>query len=139
MTNFINTNKMEKLKYIINELNNIKPSNKYVSEAIIERKQYYNDTAHMLENVTEKQIKDFCFLSEVLRKAEILEKQKFYKILFDKAIKLETHQNAPELNCIHFKRRKIDTPKATTITDAISQIISNTSLTCLNGFIYELN
>jgi hypothetical protein len=130
---------MDKLKYIINELNSIKASNKYIFEAIIERKQYYNDTAHMLENVTEKQIKDFCFLSEVLRKAEILEKQKFYKILINKAVKLETHQNAPELNCIHFKRRKIDTPKATTITDAISQIISNTSLTCLNGFIYELS
>ena len=130
---------MEKLKYIINELNSIKPSNKYISEAIKQQKQYYNDTAHMLENVTEQQILKFCFLSEVLRKAEIIEKQKFYKILLDKAIKLETHQNAPELNCIHFKRRKIDTPKATTITDAISQIISNTSLTCLNGFIYELN
>ena len=130
---------MEKLKYIINELNNIKPSNKYVFEAIIERKQYYNDTAHMLENVTEKQIKDFCFLSEVLRKAEIIEKQKFYKILFNKAIKLETHQYAPELNKLHFKSRKIDTPKATTITDAITQIIYNNSLTCLNGFIYELN
>jgi hypothetical protein len=130
---------MDKLKYIINELNSIKASNKYIFEAIKQQKQYYNDTAHMLENVTDEQILKFCFLSEVLRKAEILEKQKFYKILFDKAIKLETHQNAPELNKLHFKRRKIDTPKATTITDAITQIISNTSLTCLNGFIYELN
>lgn len=129
---------MEKLKYIINELSNIKPSNKYVSEAIKERVKYYNDTAHMLENVTDEQILKFCFLSEVLRKAEIIEKQKFYKILIDKAVKLETHQNAPELNKIHFKRRKIDTPKATTITDAISQIITTNSLTCLNGLMYEL-
>lgn len=130
---------MNKLKYIINELNSIKPSNKYVSEAIKERVKYYNDTAHMLENVTEQQILNFCFLSEVLRKAEILEKQKFYKILINKAVKLERHEYAPELNKLHFKGRKIDTPKATTIVDAISQIISNSSLTSLNGFIYELN
>ena len=130
---------MNKLKYIINELNNIKPSNKYVSEAIKERVKYYNDTAHMLENVTDEQILKFCFLSEVLRKAEILEKQKFYKILIDKAVKLERHEYAPELNKLHFKRRKIDTPKATTITDAISQIITTNSLTCLNGLMYELN
>lgn len=129
---------MNKLKYIINELNNIKPSNKYVSEAIKERVKYYNDTAHMLENVTDEQILKFCFLSEVLRKAEILEKQKFYKILIDKAVKLERHEYAPELNKLHFKRRKIDTPKATTITDAISQIITTNSLTCLNGLMYEL-
>ena len=129
---------MNKLKYIINELNNIKPSNKYVSEAIKERVKYYNDTAHILENVTDEQILKFCFLSEVLRKAEILEKQKFYKILIDKAVKLERHEYAPELNKLHFKRRKIDTPKATTITDAISQIITTNSLTCLNGLMYEL-
>lgn len=130
---------MNKLKYIINELNNIKPSNRYVSEAIKERVKYYNDTAHMLENVTDEQILKFCFLSEVLRKAEILEKQKFYKILIDKAVKLERHEYAPELNKLHFKRRKIDTPKATTITDAISQIITTNSLTCLNGLMYELS
>lgn len=52
---------MNKLKYIINELNNIKPSNKYVFEAIKERVKYYNDTAHMLENVTDEQIKNFSF------------------------------------------------------------------------------
>lgn len=130
---------MNKLKYIINELNNIKPSNKYVSEAIKERVKYYNDTAHMLENVTDEQILKFCFLSEVLRKAEIIEKQKFYKILIDKAVKLERHEYAPELNKLHFKRRKIDTPKATTITDAITQIITTNSLTCLNGLMYELS
>lgn len=130
---------MNKLKYIINELNNIKPSNKYVFEAIKERVKYYNDTAHMLENVTDEQIKNFSFLSEVLRKAEILEKQKFYKILIDKAVKLETHQNAPELNKLHFKRRKIDTPKAKTIVDAITQVITTNSLTCLNGLMYELS
>lgn len=130
---------MDKLKYIINELNSIKPSNKYISEAIKERKEFYTNTADKLENIPFETIKRYCFLSEVLRKAEIIEKQKFYKILFDKAIKLETHQNAPELNSLHFKRRKINTPKATTITDAITQIITNTSLTCLNGFIYELN
>lgn len=130
---------MNKLKYIINELNSIKPSNKYVSEAIKERVKYYNDTAHMLENVTEQQILNFCFLSEVLRKAEILEKQKFYKILIDKAVKLEVHKYAPELNKLHFKRRQINVPQATTITDAITQIISKNSLTSLNGFIYELN
>lgn len=130
---------MNKLKYIINELNNIKPSNKYVSEAIKERKKYYNDTAHMLENVTDEQIKNFSFLSEVLRKAEILEKQKFYKILINKAVKLERHEYAPELNKLHFKRRKIDTPKAKTIVDAITQIITTNSLTCLNGLMYELS
>lgn len=130
---------MNKLKYIINELNNIKASNKYVYEAIKERVKYYNYTAHMLENVTDEQILNFCFLSEVLRKAEIIEKQKFYKILIDKAVKLETHQNAPELNKLHFKRRKIDTPKATTIVDAITQIITTNSLTCLNGLMYELS
>lgn len=122
---------MEKLKYIINELNNIKPSNKYVSEAIKEQKQYYNDTAHMLENVTDEQIKNFSFLSEVLRKAEILEKQKFYKILIDKVIKLETHQNAPELNRLHFRNHHINVPQAKTIAEAIAQIIQNSSINSL--------
>jgi hypothetical protein len=130
---------MDKLNYIIKEIESLKPFNIYVKKAIKERKEFYNNTADNLENIPFETIKRYCFLSEVLRKAEIIEKQKFYKILLNKAIKLETHQNAPELNKLHFKRRKIDTPKATTITDAISQIISNTSLTCLNGFIYELN
>jgi len=130
---------MDKLKYIINELNSIKASNKYIFEAIIERKQYYNDTAEQLENIPFETIKRYCFLSEVLRKAEILEKQKFIPKLLDKVVRLETHQFAPELNKIHFKNHHINVPQATTITDAITQIISNTSLTTLNGLIYELS
>lgn len=130
---------MEKLKYIINELNNIKPSNKYVSEAVKDRIKYYKDSANMLENVSFEKIQRFSFLSEVLQKAENLEKLNFAPKLLDKVQRLEVHKYAPELNRLHFKSRHINVPKAVTISDAITQIINNSSLTSLSGLMYELS
>ncbi len=130
---------MEKLKYIINELNNIKPSNKYVSEAVKDRIKYYNETANMLKNVSFEKIQRFSFLSEVLQKAENLEKLNFVPILLDKVQMLEVHKYAPELNRLHFKSRHVNVPQAKTIADAITQVINNSSLTSLNDLMYELN
>lgn len=120
-----------KLNYIIKELDKIKPFNKYMKQAVKERKEYYLETAHMLETVTEEQIRKFCFLAEVLREAEKLEKLNFAPKLLDKVTKLETHQNAPELNRLHFKNHHINVPQAKTIAEAIAQIIENNSITSI--------
>ena len=117
-----------KLNYIIKELDKIKPFNKYMKQAVKERKEYYLETAHMLENVTEQQIEKFCFLAEVLREAEKLEKLNFAPKLLDKVTKLETHEYSPEQNKLHFKDKYISVPQAKTIAEAIAQIISNKSL-----------
>lgn len=119
---------MNKLEYIQKELNNIKPFNKYMKQAVKERKEYYLETAHMLETVTEEQIKKFCFLAEVLRESEKLEKLNFAPKLLDKVIKLETHEYSPEQNKLHFKNHHINVPQAKTIAEAIAQIISNNSI-----------
>lgn len=122
---------MNKLEHIQKELNKIKPFNKYMKQAVKERKKYYLDTAHMLETVTEQQIEKFCFLAEVLREAEKLEKFTFAPKLLDKVIKLETHKYSPELNRLHFKNHHINVPQAKTIADAIAQIINNNSITSI--------
>lgn len=122
---------MNKLEYIQKELDKIKPFNKYLKQAVKERKQYYLDSANMLETVTEEQIEKFCFLAEVLREAEKLEKLNFAPKLLDKVINLETHQNSPELNRLHFKNHHINVPQAKTIAEAIAQIIQNSSINSL--------
>jgi L-lactate utilization protein LutC len=122
---------MDKLEYILKELNNIKPFNKYVKKAVAERIEYYNETAHMLETVTMEQIEKFCFLAEALREAEKLEKLNFAPKLLDKVVKLETHENAPELNLLHFKKHFITVPQAKTIAEAITQIIQSNSISSL--------
>lgn len=122
---------MDKLEYIIKELNKIKPFNKYVKKAVAERLEYYNETAHMLETVTMEQIEKFCFLAEVLREAEKLEKLNFAPKLLDKVIKLEIYEYSPEQNKLHFKSHFITVPQAKTIAEAITQVIQNNSISSL--------
>lgn len=122
---------MEKLKYIQSELDKIKPFNKYMKQAVKERKQFYTDTAERLEAISIEKIEKHCFLAEVLREAEKLEKLNFAPKLLDKVTKLETHQNAPELNRLHFKNHHINVPQAKTIAEAIAQIINNNSITSI--------
>jgi hypothetical protein len=122
---------MEKLNYIIKEINNIRPFNKFISQAIQERKQFYKDTSERLENISIEKIKKHCFLSEVLEQSENLEKQNLALKLLDKVVRLETHQNAPELNKIHFKNHHINVPQAKTIAEAIAQIIQNNTINSL--------
>jgi hypothetical protein len=122
---------MDKLEYILKELNNIKPFNKYVKKAVTERIEYYNETAHLLETVTMEQIKKFCFLAEVLREAEKLEKLNFAPKLLDKVIKLEVYEYSPEQNKLHFKSHFIAVPQAKTIAEAITQVIQNNSISSL--------
>jgi hypothetical protein len=122
---------MEKLNYIIKEINNIRPFNKFISQAIQERKQFYTDTSERLENISIEKIRKHCFLSEVLEQSENLEKLNLAPKLINKVTKLETHQNAPELNKIHFKNHHINVPQAKTIDEAIAQIIQNNTINSL--------
>ncbi len=119
---------MNKLEYINKEIESLKPFNKYMKQAIKERKQFYKDKASLLEAITIENIKKYSFKAEVLKRAEVLEKQIFAPKLLDKVTKLETHQNAPELNRLHFRNHHINVPQAKTIAEAIAQIISNKSL-----------
>lgn len=120
-----------KLEYIIKEINNVRPFNKFISQAIQERKQFYTDTAERLEVIPIENIKKYSFRAEVLKRAEVLEKFTFAPKLLDKVIKLETHQNAPELNRLHFRNHHINVPQAKTIAEAIAQIIQNSSINSL--------
>jgi hypothetical protein len=129
---------MDKLEYILKELNNIKPFNKYVKKAVTERIEYYNETEHLLKTVTMEQIKKFCFLAEVLREAEKLEKLNFAPKLLDKVIKLEVYEYSPEQNKLHFKNHFIAVPQAKTIAEAITQIINNNSITGLTKINFEV-
>lgn len=129
---------MNKLQYIIQEIQSINIHNKYVKKAKKDRIDFYTATADKLGNISDEQIKKFSFISEVLRMAEDLEKAHFAPILLDKVTKLETHQNAPELNILHFKDKHIKTPQAKTIAEAITQIIRNNSLNSLIKLNFEI-
>ena len=122
---------MNKLEYINKEIESLKPFNKYMKQAIKERKQFYKDKASLLEAITLENIKKYSFRAEVLKRAEVLEKLNFAPKLLDKVIKLETHQNAPELNRLHFRNHHINVPQAKTIAEAIAQIIQNSSINSL--------
>lgn len=119
---------MKKLEYINKEIESLKPFNKYMKQAIKERKQFYKDKASLLEAITLENIKKYSFRAEVLKRAEVLEKFTFAPKLLDKVTKLETHEYSPELNRLHFKNHFITVPQAKTIAEAIAQIISNKSL-----------
>ncbi len=129
---------MEKLEYIIKELNNIKAFNKYMLKAIKDRKEFYTNNCEKLESISFEKIEKHSFLSEVLQQTENLEKIKFSSKLLKKVVKIETHAYAPELNLLHFKNHHIKTPQAKTIAEAITQIINNNSLTSLNKMIVNL-
>lgn len=129
---------MEKLNYIIQELNRVNKYNKFVIEAVNERKKFYSNSLDKLENIPFEKIKNFSFISEALRKAEDLEKLNFAPKILDKVIKLETHQYSPELNKLHFKNHFVQVPQVTTIAEAITQIIKSNSITSLNKLYFEI-
>lgn len=129
---------MNKLEYINKEIESLKPFNKYMKQAIKERKQFYKDKASLLEAITLENIKKYSFRAEVLKRAEVLEKFTFTPKLLDKITKLETHEYSPEQNKLHFKNTYISVPQAKTIADAIAQIIQNNSITSIIKLNLEL-
>jgi hypothetical protein len=129
---------MEKLNYIISEIESLQPFNTYMKKAIKERKKFYINLSDKLEEIPMENIKKYNFRAEVLKKAEALEKHKFIPKLLNKVVRLETHQYAPELNKIHFKNHYINVPQAKTIAEAITQIINNNSITALTKINFEV-
>jgi hypothetical protein len=128
-------NSVEKLNYILNEISTITESNRYVKKAKKFKSDSYSEQINKLDLVSLEKVKKHSFVSEVMRYAEHLEKQRFLPILTKAVIKLERHLYAPELNCLHFKRKTINTPQKTTIADAINCIIQNNTISQL----YNIN
>jgi hypothetical protein len=129
---------MDKLNYIIKEIESLKPFNIYVKKAIKERKEFYISLSDKLEVVQIENIKKYNFKAEVLTRAEALEKQKYISKFLDIIVKLEVHAYAPEMNILHFKKHYIRVPQAKTIAEAIAQIINNNSLNSLKNEYLQL-
>jgi hypothetical protein len=129
---------VEKLNYIISEIESLKPFNIYVKKAIKERKEFYISLSDKLEELPLENIKKYNFRAEVLKKAEALEKQKYISKFLDILVKLEVHAYAPEMNILHFKKHYIRVPQAKTISEAIAQIINNNSLNSLKNEYLQL-
>ena len=73
-------NSIEKLNFILNEINSIKDSSRYIKKAKKFKSDSYSNQINKLDSVTLEQVKKHSFVSEVYRYAEHLEKQRFVSI-----------------------------------------------------------
>jgi len=90
---------MDKLQYIINEINTVKNYNKHIKNAKRLKIVFYRGNLLKLDKIPKETILKHSFASEVLSLGEMLEKKDIIsKIIMTKKIKLETHAYAPELN-----------------------------------------
>ena len=124
----------EKLNYIKNEIKNTPKNGIYKIEEIKkEVLDFYINKKEMLENVSFENLKNYSFVSEILKKSELKEKLSFTKNILDRVYRLETHSFAPELNRLNFINNKgviieVKTPQKTTIDESVCYLIESFSL-----------
>ncbi len=95
---------------------------------------FYTKNESKLDSIKKETFNNYSFLTEVLQKCELKEKQSFNKKIFKKVIKLEVHRYAPELNKLHlFNNNTINTPKCTNIENAIAYVIKAFSINQLKN------
>lgn len=123
-----------RINIIKKELNLKMPGVYKFAETKREVLKQYSDKLDQLNLIPEDKFNNYSFLSEVLRKCEGKEKQKYTSKILKNVTKLERHSYAPELNKLHFKNTFISAPQKITIEDAIKHVINTSSLHQLKNF-----
>jgi len=129
----------EKLDYIIKEINLTPNYIKQIKEAKREKIDYYTSNKLELKNIDGKKILKHNFQSEVIARAEQIEKLETFEALYDNdIIGLEKHIFAPELNKLLISNYpqtiEIPTPQQTTISEAKKYIRDNYALFQIRQF-----
>lgn len=112
---------MNKLLYILNEINKIDNYNLHIKNAKEIKVKYYTLHKDSLNKVSDNIVLKHNFGSEVLKLGELLEKKLLInKIISTKKIKIERHSFAPEINKTYFNNKSISTPYVTEISKKIT-------------------
>lgn len=120
---------MEKINLVIEKINSVYSSNKFINKAKKHKIKLYKERVFELEKLNTDFIQKFDFKGEVLNFAFYLEKLDYFKkYKFKKISKLETHNYSPEQNKLHFGSKYINVKNCFTIEKAIEFIVLNQSL-----------
>jgi len=96
--------------------------------------EFYTNNESKLNSVKKETFNNYSFLTEVLQKCELKEKQSFSNKILKKVIKLERHKYNPTSNKIHLVNDKtINTPKCINIEGSVAYIIKTFSLNQLKN------
>jgi len=119
----------QKFEFIKKNINAVHGTGTHIVKAKKERIQFYNDNFNRLVNLSEEQLKVHNFTNEVLNASQMILKRNLLPKLMKKVYRLETHQNAPELNKLHFTNNEfVKVPQRKTIEDALTCVINTMSL-----------
>ena len=128
---------MQKLTLIIEKINQVDESNKFIKQAKKAKIQAYSKAIDKVNEIDIEIIKNHNFESEVLGLSIFLEKQDFFKKHLEKKIeKLERHLYSPEQNKLHFTNGKtLNASQQTSIESAKNYIVQAYSLNQLENLI----
>ena len=122
MTNEINLNQDAKLKYILDQVNNVSEDSQFITQAKKNRIKFYTRKANLLSEISTSKIYSFSFQDEIIRDSQKIEKvQLIQKFLNSQNIQLERHSYAPELNKIYFNKRIVKTPHVAEIEKDVGE------------------
>ena len=122
MTNETNFSEAEKLKYILDQLNNVSEDSEFIKQAKKNRIKFYTRKTNLLSKISMFKIYSFTFQDEIIRDSQKIEKVKLIqKFLNSQNIRLERHSFAPELNKVYFNKRIINTPHVAEIEKEVGE------------------
>jgi maleate cis-trans isomerase len=114
----------QKLKYILDEINEVQNYNLHVKNAKEIKIEYYKLSEKQLKDVPPSKILQHSFGGEVLSLGEMLEKKEIInKIIATKKIKVVRHKFAPELNKLQIigkEKNTIDAPYLIKISESVT-------------------
>jgi hypothetical protein len=114
----------QKLKYILDEINEVQNYNLHVKKAKEIKIEYYKLSEKQLKDVPPSKILQHSFGGEVLSLGEMLEKKEIInKIIATKKIKVVRHKFAPELNKLQIlgkEKNIINAPNVIKISESVT-------------------
>lgn len=129
---------MDRLEYIKGELRTAPSGLFNVTKNKKELLEFYSSKIEELNKVDEGKFLNHCFVRELIGRCEKDERRSYMRRIKEKIIKLERHQYAPELNCVHTKAGVYKVPGVKTLDKAVETIIYKQSLTTLNKIVLGL-
>ena len=122
MTNETNFSEAEKLKYILDQLNNVSEDSEFIKQAKKNIIKFYTRKTNLLSKISMSKIYSFSFQDEIISDSQKIEKvQLIQKFLNSQNIQLERHSYAPELNKIYFNKRIVKTPHVAEIEKEVGE------------------
>jgi pSer/pThr/pTyr-binding forkhead associated (FHA) protein len=127
---------MNKLNYILNEINTIKSNGVHVKNAKCIKIKYYKLHKQSLNDIDIINIKKHSFIAEVLKLSEVLEKKILINKIVKNVTKIEVHKFVPEINKIHFKNSFINAPNVISINKvSVNKQLENCNYTTVNKYL----